>query len=156
MKSSPSTAIDINEPFFKKVVFCFFLSFSSDVIDDGSLIHIYPVSLILKPIKLFIVKEPDPTKTGFCLSLVSMLSTFHTRSFLLNFKEASKPIVPHELFSSIIRNMVIIFSYRFGALQWKKMKFEVNFCLSLVSMLSAISWYKAPFISLAVPQFGTT
>ena len=48
------------------------------------------------------------------------------------------------------------FSRRFGALQWKKMKFEVNFCLSLVSMLSAISWYKAPFISLAVPQFGTT
>ena len=76
--------------------------------------------------------------------------------FLLNFKEASKPIVPHEVFSSIIRYMIIIFSDGFGALQWKKMKFEVNFCLSLVSMLSAISWYKAPFISLAVPQFGTT
>ena len=54
-ESSPSTAIDINEPFFKQVVFCFFLSFSSDLIDDGILIHIYPVSLILKPIKLFII-----------------------------------------------------------------------------------------------------
>ena len=54
------------------------------------------------------------------------------------------------------RYMIIIFSDGFGALQWKKMKFEVNFRLSLVSMLSAISWYKAPFISLAVPQFGTT
>ena len=54
-ESSPSTAIDINEPFFKQVVFCLFLSFSSDLIDDGILIHIYPVSLILKPIKLFII-----------------------------------------------------------------------------------------------------
>ena len=54
MKSSPSTAIDINEPFFKLVVFCFFLSFSSDLIDDGSLIHIYSNFLIVKPIKLFI------------------------------------------------------------------------------------------------------
>ena len=51
------------------------------------------------------------------------------------------------------RYMIIFFSDGFRALQWK-MKFEVNFCLSLVS--SAISWYKAPFISLAVPQFGTT
>ena len=32
-----------------------FLSFSSDLIDDGILIHIYPVSLTLKPIKLFII-----------------------------------------------------------------------------------------------------
>ena len=54
------------------------------------------------------------------------------------------------------RYMIIIFPEGLGALQWKKMKFEINFRLSLVSMLSATSWYKAPFISLAVPQFGTT
>ena len=55
MKSSPSTAIGINEPFFKYVVFCFFLSFSSDLIDYGSWIHIDPIFVILKPIKLFII-----------------------------------------------------------------------------------------------------
>ena len=55
MKSSPSTAIGINESFFKYVIFCFFPSFSSDLIDYGSLIHIYPIFLILKPIKLFII-----------------------------------------------------------------------------------------------------
>ena len=55
MKSSPSTAIGINEPFFKYVVFCFFLCFSSDLIDYGSLIHIYPNFVILKPIELFII-----------------------------------------------------------------------------------------------------
>ena len=54
------------------------------------------------------------------------------------------------------RYMLIIFSEGFGALRWKKMKFEVKFCLSLVSMLSAISWCKTPFISLAVPQFVAT
>ena len=55
MKSLQSTAICINELFFKLVVFCFLLSFSSDFIDYGSLIHIYPIFLILKPIKLFII-----------------------------------------------------------------------------------------------------
>ena len=53
------------------------------------------------------------------------------------------------------RYMLIISPEGFGALQWK-MKLEVRFCLSLVCMLSAISLYKAPFISLAVPQLGTT
>ena len=69
----------------------------------------------------------------------------------------SRDMLSYHVNTQIVgRYMIIIFSEGFGALQWKKMKFEVNFCLSLVSMLSAISWYKAPFISLAVPQFGTT
>ena len=33
----------------------FFLSFSSDLIDYGSWIHIDPIFVILKPIKLFII-----------------------------------------------------------------------------------------------------
>ena len=69
----------------------------------------------------------------------------------------SRDMLSYHVNTQIVgRYMIIIFSEGFGALQWKKMKFEVNFCLSLVSMLSAISWCKTPFISLAVPQFGTT
>ena len=69
----------------------------------------------------------------------------------------SRDMLSYHVNTQIVgRYIIIIFSEGFGALQWKKMKFEVNFCLSLVSMLSVISWYKAPFISLAVPQFGTT
>ena len=69
----------------------------------------------------------------------------------------SRDMLSYHVNTQIVgRYMIIIFSDGFGALQWKKMKFEVNFRLSLVSMLSTISWYKAPFISLAVPQFGTT
>ena len=55
MKNSPSTAICVNEPFLKLVVFCLFLSFSSDLIDYGSLIHIDQIFVILEPIKLFII-----------------------------------------------------------------------------------------------------
>ena len=69
----------------------------------------------------------------------------------------SRDMLSYHVNTQIVgRYMIIIFSEGFGALQWKKMKFEVKFCLSLVSMLSAILWYEAPFISLAVRQFGTT
>ena len=73
MKISPSTAIDINEPFFKLVVFCFFLSFSSDLIDDGSLIHIYSNVLIVKPIKLFITGIFKNLLIGFCAFIIIIL-----------------------------------------------------------------------------------
>ena len=39
---------------------------------------------------------------------------------------------------------------------WREDSCSVNFSSSLVSMLSAMSWYKAPSISSAVPQSGTT
>ena len=50
-----STAVCINELFFKLVVFYLFVCFSPDFIDYVSSIHIYPIFLILKPIKLFII-----------------------------------------------------------------------------------------------------
>ena len=69
----------------------------------------------------------------------------------------SRDMLSYHVDTQIVgRYMLIIFPEGFGALQWKKMKFEVNFCLRLVSMLSVISWYKTPFILSAVPHFGTT
>ena len=69
----------------------------------------------------------------------------------------SRDMLSYHVNTQIVgRYMIIIFLEGFGALQWKKMKFEAKFCFNLISMLNAISWYKAPFISLAVPQFGTT
>ena len=122
---------------------CFFLS----------IIRKYMISLL--PHKM---KSLDKTFT-----LVSAgFETCQDRQRRLLFDEKvvmwqSRDMLSYHVNTQIVgRYMIIIFSDGFGALQWKKMKFEVNFCLSLVSMLSAISWYKAPFISLAVPQFGTT
>ena len=69
----------------------------------------------------------------------------------------SRDMLSYHMNTQIVgRYMLIIFPEGFGALWGKKMKFELNFCMNLVFMLSAISWYKAPFVSLAVPQFGTT
>ena len=47
----------------------------------------------------------------------------------------SRDMLSYHVNTQIVgRYMIIIFSEGFGALQWKKMKFEVNFCLRLISV----------------------
>ena len=91
-------------------------------------------------ISLLAHKMKSPNKT---FTLVSAgFETCQDRQRRLLFDEKmvmrqSRDMLSYHVNTQIVgRYIIIIFSEGFGALQWKKMKFEVNFCLSPIYLVS--------------------